>query len=148
MSRPAGPMSRAEAAGLLSVAEDADGPDVQRAFLRAARHVHPDTLPDAGEDERRRAEADFDRLLRARDVLLVPAAPAATPLAGPDDHGIVRGDPDGPRYRRVEGRGIGGSLVVLALLAFLLVLLVTFQQGVRGDAFSPSPDTPSLGTAP
>lgn len=144
MTGPALPMSRAEAAGLLAVPEDAVGADVQRAFLRAARHVHPDTLPDAGDDERRRAEAAFDRLLRARDVLLVPA-----PHPGSDAvHGIVRGDPDGPRYRRVPGRGIGGSLVVLALLAFLLVLLVTLQQGVRGDPLDPPRAPPSVGAAP
>ena len=144
MTGPAQPMSRAEAAALLAVAADAGGPDVQRAFLRAARHVHPDTLPEAGEDERRAAAAAFDRLLRARDVLLVPVArPAAD-----DAHSLVRGDPDGPRYRRVEGRGIGGSLVVLAMLAFLLVLLVTLQQGVTGAPVDPSPAAPSVGAGP
>lgn len=144
MTGPALPMSRAEAAGLLAVPEDAAGADVQRAFLRAARHVHPDTLPGAGEDERRRAEAAFGRLLRARDVLLVPLASTA-----PDEaHDLVRGDPDGPRYRRVPGRGIGGSLVVLALLSFLLVLLVTLQQGVSGDPLGPSPAPPPAGAVP
>lgn len=128
MSGSAAPLSRAEAAALLAVDPAAGAAEVQRAFLRAARYVHPDVLPDAGEPERRAAADAFDRLLQARDVLLT-TSPA---VAG----GVLRDD---PRIRRVEGRGLGGSLVVLALLSFLLVLLLTVEQGIRGEPLDPGP---------
>jgi curved DNA-binding protein CbpA len=121
-------MPRHEAAALLGVPETAAPPEVQRAYLRAARTTHPDLLPEADEPGRRAAAEAFDRLTRARDVLLEPAPPAPAGSAsawvpGPDGAA-------GPQYRRVEGRGIGGSLVVLVLLAFLLVALVSLQQGL------------------
>lgn len=134
-------MDRAQAAALLGVPVDADAADVQRAFLRAARRVHPDTLPDAGEAERRSAAAAFDRLLRARDAMLVPLPPQAAGDAGP--YAARPGDPDGLLLRRVEGRGLGGSLVILALLAFLLVAIVTVQQSMQPDPFATPPAGPS-----
>jgi hypothetical protein len=39
--------------------------------------------------------------------------------------------------RPVPGRGLGGSLVVLVLLAFLLVALVTVDDAFRTHAFDP-----------
>lgn len=129
------PMPRAEAARLLGVGVDAAPEEVQRAYLRAARRTHPDVLPDLDEAGRRAAGDAFDRLTRARDLLLV-AGPVAVPK---DADWVVRpGWEDGPRYRRVEGRGLGGSLVVLVLLAFLLVAIVSTEQGLRGDtAYDP-----------
>ena len=132
-------MPRHEAAALLGVPETATPPEVQRAYLRAARTTHPDLLPQADESGRRAAAEAFDRLTRARNALLEPVAPGSTAPASP----CVPG-PDGPRYRRVEGRGIGGSLVVLALLAFLLVALVNLQQGVGFGVDAP----PATTTAP
>ncbi len=139
MSRPPEPMPRAEAAALLGVGPDASGAEVQRAYLRAARRVHPDVLGDADEAARRAAAEAFDRLSRARAAMTGAAAPVSSPAF------VHRaGYPDGPRYRRVPGRGLGGSLVVLAMLAFLLVGLISFDQAVRGDAFDP----PATSSAP
>ncbi len=139
-------MTRDEAAAMLGVPTDAPEAEVQHAFLRMARRVHPDTLPDAGDAERRAAAARFDALVQARSVLLAPAT-ARADVAGdrrsPDDPRFPAGyrprpsDPDGPRYREVRGRGLGGSLVVLALLAFLLVALVTLDDAFRSHAFQP-----------
>jgi hypothetical protein len=133
------PLSRAEAAALLDVPEDAPPADVQRAYLRAARRTHPDAHPEADEPARRAAAEAFDRLTLARDVLVEPAPPppsGATP--GPEWRYGPEG-PAGPRYRRVEGRGLGGSLVVLALLAFLLIALVSLQQAFLAPLPGPTP---------
>lgn len=138
MSRPPEPMPRAEAASLLGVGPDASGAEVQRAFLRAARRVHPDVLGDADETARRSAAEAFVQLSRARAAMLESLPPVAVAAF---DEG--RGGPDGHRFRRVPGRGLGGSLVVLALLAFLLVGLVSLEQAVRGDAFDPPATSPA-----
>jgi curved DNA-binding protein CbpA len=53
-------MTRDEAAALLGVAVETTGPDVQKAFLRLARRVHPDVLPDATDAQRREAAERFD----------------------------------------------------------------------------------------
>lgn len=136
-------MPRPEAARLLGLPEDAPAPEVQRAFLRAARRVHPDVLGDAPEEERRAAAHAFDRMLRARDVLLVPARRGSdgTPPQQPTAQ-------SGPVFRQVPGRGLGGSLVVLALLAFLLVALVTVEQAVSGVGPAPLPPPPATSVAP
>jgi curved DNA-binding protein CbpA len=121
-------------AALLGVAADAPAAEVQRAYLRAARRTHPDLLQEADEGSRRAASDAFVRLTRARDALL--AEQVLDPLErarwtrGPEGE-------DGPAYRPVPGRGIGGSLVVLALLAFLLVAIVTAEQSFQGTLFSP-----------
>jgi hypothetical protein len=136
------PMSRPEAAALLGVPDDAGPAEVQHAYLRAARRTHPDLQPEADETARRAASESFDRLTRARDLLLT-TRPERAPewLPGPE------GDA-GPRYRRVEGRGLGGSLVVLALLAFLLVALVSAQQAFGGAAFPEPVDRPATTATP
>lgn len=127
-------MTRAEAAALLGVSPDADTASVQHAFLRLARQVHPDTLPDADEGDRRAAGERFDLLARARSVLLAP--PVTEPRDG-DVRSSSRRSQDGPVLRPVPGRGLGGSLVVLVLLAFLLVALVTVDDAFRTHAFDP-----------
>jgi hypothetical protein len=140
-------MTRIEAAALLGVAVDAAGPDVQKAFLRLARRVHPDVLPNATDAQRREAAERFDALVRARGVLLDPASASATAsvAAAPASGWAPRaGDPTGPRYRPVPGRGLGNSLVVLVLLAFLLVALVTVDDALRTHAF----DSPAGGATP
>ena len=111
-------MSAAEAAELLGVPEDASLTDVQHAYLRAARHVHPDTLPDATGEERQDASARFDELSRAREVLFEsrPVIPIEVLTAMP------------PMERRP---GIGGSLAVLAVLVFLLIAIVTMNDAFR-----------------
>lgn len=144
MTRPPEPMPRAEAAALLGVEPGASGGEVQRAYLRAARRVHPDVLGDADDADRRAAAEAFVRLSRARAAMLQPGPPAAAFDFDDDDDDHRRGIPDGPRYRRVPGTGLGGSLVVLALLAFLLVGLVSLEQAMRGDAFEP----PASSSAP
>lgn len=137
------PMPRAEAAALLGVPEAATTGEVQRAYLRAARRTHPDLLPEADDAGRREAGEAFARLTRARDTLLTdrPTAPEerAAWSAGPEGAA-------GPAYRQVPGRGLGGSLVVLALLAFLLIGIVSAEQAFRGGSSFDAPTTST--TAP
>jgi hypothetical protein len=117
-------VTREEAAALLGVPVDAAAAVVQRAYLRAARRTHPDVLPDADDAGRRAAADAFDRLTRARDVLVAGGGPVpATPP--------VAAAPASDRYRR--GRGLGGPLVVLALLGFLLIGLVAVEEALVGD---------------
>ncbi|HEV7622667.1 MAG TPA: DnaJ domain-containing protein [Amnibacterium sp.] len=140
-------MTRSEAAALLGVTADATGADVQRAFLRLARRVHPDVLPNASDPQRRQAAERFDALVRARGVLLEAAAAASQ-----EDGSAAqarRGAPSprvatDPRSRSVPARGLGDSLVVLALLAFLLVAIVTVDDALRTHAF----ESPSGGASP
>jgi len=131
-------MTRDEAAALLGVAAEAPGPDVQKAFLRLARRVHPDVLTDATDAQRREAAERFDALVQARRTLLDPGTATKLddgwPPAGAEWQPRP-GDPNGPRYRPVPGRGLGNSLVVLVLLAFLLVALVTVDSGLRRHEF-------------
>lgn len=126
---------------MLGVPPDAEPAEVQHAFLRLARHVHPDTLPDADERERHEAALRFDRLLQARGVLLTGSEPSA-----PDAEPPPSADPGAPQWRPVPGRGLGGSLVVLALLAFLLVALVTLDDAFRSRPFDPAETPSSSGT--
>jgi hypothetical protein len=125
VTAPAASLTPEEAAELLGVAMDAPAADVQRAYLRAARRTHPDVLPDVDERARLEAAAAFDRLTRARDLLVAepgPAAPASPAASRP---------PASERYRR--GRGLGGPLVVLTLLGFLLIGIVAAEQAFIGD---------------
>lgn len=122
MTSSAAPASREEAAALLGVTPDATAAVVQRAYLRAARRTHPDVLPDADEAGRRAAADAFDRITRARDLLVqgVPSTPSVTATAPASD-----------RYRR--GRGLGGAFVTLALLGFLLIAIVATEEAILGD---------------
>jgi hypothetical protein len=111
-------MSPAEAARLLGVPLDASLEDIQHAYLHAARQVHPDVLPDAGEPELADAAARFDELSQAREVLF--------------EHRPVIPIEVAPAVVAVErGRGIGGSLAVLALLVFLLIAIVSLNDAFR-----------------
>jgi hypothetical protein len=130
-------MTRDEALALLGLPAEATGADVQRAFLRAARRVHPDVLPGAGEGERRAAGERFDALVQARAVLLDPAAvPFDTPNrpfpAGPSPGTVRARSAEGPR------RDLANSLVVIALLSFLIVALVTVDGALRGATPAPA----------
>jgi hypothetical protein len=120
-------MTRLEAAALLGVPPGTTGRAAQRAFQRAARFVHPDVLPQAGEDERRAAAARFDALVQARAVLLEP------PCASASD------GPPGASARTVhivprQDRGFANSLVLIALLSFLIVALVTLDSSLRSQS--------------
>jgi hypothetical protein len=113
-------MTAAEAAELLGVPEDAPLTDVQHAFLRLARLVHPDTRPDASEPELADAAARFDALSQAREVLFEsrPVIPIE----------LLAAVPTGERRP-----GIGGSLAVLAVLVFLLIAIVTMNDAFRAS---------------
>ncbi|MFD1722970.1 DnaJ domain-containing protein [Amnibacterium endophyticum] len=132
MTAGAGPAARQEAARLLGVDPAASAAEVQRAFLKAARTAHPDMRPGAGPQERHDAAVEFDRLLRARDVLLDAARTAAAGGDGGSPAETLRAAP------RVPSQSLGGPLVVLALLSFLLVLLVTVEQGLEGGPGAPA----------
>ena len=119
-------MPRHEAAALLGVPDDATTAQVQRAYLRAARTTHPDVLPEADEAGRRAAAEAFDRLTRARDVLVGRPIAEPSPLVAP------MAAAGAPSFRRTQGRGLGGSLVVLALLAFLMIGIVSAEQALHG----------------
>jgi hypothetical protein len=135
------PMSPAEAAEVLGVPLDASIADIQHAYLRAARQVHPDVLQDAPAAEREDAATRFDRLTQAREVLLeqrpvLPievAEPAARPVVGSE-----------------RGRGIGGSLAVLALLVFLLIAIVSLNDAFRASTAGTieHPDAPVATSVP
>ena len=137
MTRPAAPMPRHEAAALLGVPIDASPAEVQHAFMRAARRAHPDVLPESDEAGRRAAGETFAGLTRARDALL---APAPEPL--------VRPTPTAPPVPRAPGRALGGSLVLLALLAFLLIGIVSAEQGLRVGPYVVVPGSPSPSATP
>lgn len=127
MSAGPRPMTRLEAAALLGVPPETTGHEAQRAFLRAARFAHPDVLPQAGEDERRAAAARFDALVQARAVLLEP------PFATASD------EPHRTSARPVhlvprQDRGLADSLVLIALLSFLIVALVTLDSSLRSSS--------------
>lgn len=113
-------MSPAEAAALLGVPLNAPLTEIQHAYLRAARQVHPDVLPDASDPEREDAAIRFDELSQAREVLFEhqPVIP-------------IEVLPPAAEYER--GRGIGGSLVVLALLVFLLIAIVSANDAFRAS---------------
>ncbi len=131
-------MTRDEAAALLGVTVEATAADVQKAFVRLARRVHPDVLPDATDAQRREAAERFDALVQARRTLLDPSMPSSVDGGwAPREAGWQPrpGGPTGPRYRPVAGRGLGNSLIVLVLLAFLLVALVTIDDGLRRHEF-------------
>lgn len=125
-------MSPADAARLLGVPLDASLEDVQHAYLRAARQVHPDVLPGASEPERADAASRFDALSQAREVLFEHRPVVATAAAGPAPafEGPAAAYAAAPMdYSR--GRGLGGSLAVLALLVLLLIAIVSLQDAFR-----------------
>lgn len=124
-------MSREEAAALLGVPADASAPLVRSAFLRAARLVHPDVHPEADQVERRAAAERFDALVRARAVLLAPVRRVAPGSGVPAE--AWRGAPVPPPdvLTGLQQRGFANSLVLIALLSFLIVALVTLDSALR-----------------
>ena len=146
MSAAPRPMSREEAAALLGVPPEATGRIVQQAFLRAARRVHPDVLPDADEAERRAAALRFDALVRARKVLLEPLPRVVVPPHGGAGRTSVTHAPDW--VDAIHERGLANSLVLIALLSFLIVALVTIDSAVRENGPIPGAPVSSSSTAP
>jgi hypothetical protein len=129
-------MSPAEAAQVLGVPIDASLEEIQHAYLRAARHLHPDALPDASDPEREDAALRFGELTQAREVLLEhhPVVPIRVVV------------PAAPEYER--GRGIGGSLAVLALLVFLLIAIVSLNDAFRASMIGTGGgESPSVSTS-
>jgi hypothetical protein len=113
-------MSPAEAAALLGVPVDAPLGDVQHAYLRAARQVHPDVLPDASDPERERAATRFDELSQAREVLF-------------EHRPVIPIEVLQPALRYERRPGLGGSIAVLIALAILLVGIVTLNDAFRAS---------------
>src|SRR5215207_7530303 len=76
-------MTLEEARDLLGVDRGASRTDLNRAFQRKARHLHPDMHPGADVEARRRLALGFDELRQARDILLLLAdRPRADSTAG------------------------------------------------------------------
>jgi hypothetical protein len=124
-------MSPADAALLLGVAPDASSAEIQHAFARQARLNHPDLLVDATEEERHSAGIRFARVRDARDVLLsrspdVPDTPVET----------VHVVADGVPFRGVPMRNPWTTFLVFLLLAFIVVLVVTLEDGFRMEFIS------------
>lgn len=114
-----------EAAEVLGVQPDADLPDIQVAYRRLARDTHPDTARDLSDSDRHRAAERFDRVVRARDVL-VERKPVIA----------IRVQPIGWRPR---AGGVGASLALLAILAFLLLAIVSLDDAYRMNPLHEEP---------
>ena len=118
-------MSPAEAAELLGVEPDAGLPEIQHAFARQARMNHPDLMADASEEERHAAGIRFAELRDARDVLVssrdsppMRLPPGAVPVR------ITRTEPM---------RGPWSTFLVFLILAVIIVIVVTIQDGFRTE---------------
>ena len=127
-------MSPAEAAAVLGVPVDAPLADIQHAYLRAARQVHPDVLPGASDPEREDAANRFDELSQAREVLF-------------EHRPVIPIEVLQPTVAYERGRGIGGSVAVLVLLVLLLVVVVSlndaFRASTAGTLDQQNPQVPS-----
>ena len=110
-------MSPSEAAALLGVPADAPIDEVHHALHRAARANHPDLMSEASDAERREAGVRFASLREARDTLLArhPVIPVVFERAP------------------IRRHGIGGSVVILIILAAVLVASVTLADSYRSD---------------
>lgn len=99
-------MTPDEAATVLGIRRDADETEVDRAYRRLARELHPDRFVDAPEAAVRAASERFNDITRAREVLLkttesrTQAAPAPGP--GPAARSGSQGGPTDPRRRVAE----------------------------------------------
>jgi hypothetical protein len=63
-------MTPEQAAAILGVTLDASAPDIERAYRRRARTVHPDRLVGASRERVDAASAEFARVTLAREVLV------------------------------------------------------------------------------
>ncbi|TEX51046.1 MAG: hypothetical protein B7C55_07525 [Actinomycetales bacterium mxb001] len=114
-------MERAEAAALLGVGVDATPDEVRRAWRLWAREMHPD---------RGGSRRDFERLSRARALLLAPlpvapAMPAPSPRRSWRDVIVI---PDGRGLLLVVG------LVVVSVVAVLVAPLGPMPWSLAGAA--------------
>jgi len=67
-------MTPDEAAAVLGIRPDADEPDIDRAYRRLARELHPDRYAGASDTDVRTASDRFVDVTRAREVLVKSAA--------------------------------------------------------------------------
>jgi DnaJ domain len=101
-------MTPDEAAAVLGIRRDADEAEVDRAYRRLARELHPDRFIGAPEAAVHAASERFIDVTRAREVLLkttasrTQAAPAPAPGPGPGARSGTQGGPTDPRGRVAE----------------------------------------------
>ena len=99
-------MTPDEAAAVLGIRRDADEAEVDRAYRRLARELHPDRFIGAPEAAVRAASERFIDITRAREVLLKTTASrteaAAGSGSGPGARGGTQGGPTDPRGRVAE----------------------------------------------
>ena len=96
---------RRDAYQVLGVSRDADQAEIQRAYRRLARRLHPDVNKDPG------AEDEFKSLSEAYDVLSDPDQRKRYDAFGPDFR-RVSADVDPETYRRARARAgadVGGG---------------------------------------
>jgi DnaJ domain len=99
-------MTPDEAAAVLGIRRDADEAEVDRAYRRLARELHPDRFIGAPEAAVRAASERFIDITRAREVLLKTTASrtqaAAGSDSGPSARGATQGRPTDPGGRVAE----------------------------------------------
>jgi hypothetical protein len=99
-------MTPDEAAAVLGIRRDADEAEVDRAYRRLARELHPDRFIGAPEAAVRTASERFIDITRAREVLLKTTASrtqaAADTGSGPSAPGEAHGGPTDRRGRVAE----------------------------------------------
>lgn len=123
-------MNRSEAAALLRVAEDASVAEVEQAFRKQAKAVHPDV---AGPD----AVVDFDRVRRARDLLIEPrqiGEPTPPRSEAPSEpRQPSRGAQPAEPGTSGSGWGIWLAAAVAAAMFIAIVVLVTLAVVMNDD---------------
>jgi len=98
-------MTPDEAAAVLGIRRDADEAEVDRAYRRLARELHPDRFIGAPEAAVRAASERFIDITRAREVLLKTTASrtqASGSDSGPSARGGTQGRPTDPGGRVAE----------------------------------------------
>ena len=107
-------MTPDEAAAVLGIAPDADEAEVDHAYRRLARELHPDRAIGAEASAVRAGASDrFVQVIEAREVLLRGAAPRALGTGRPSSAAAAgttaTGLPTDPRARPVRGSGSSTS---------------------------------------
>ena len=132
-------MTPDEAAAVLGIRADSDEADIDRAYRRLARELHPDRYAGAPDTAVRAASDRFVELTRARDVLVKSAALRAR--TGASGAGTVPRPPSAAAHRVAEypeagaaapGRPLGPfSWGLFAAWALLLVVgaLLSYSAG-------------------